>query len=212
MTDAPPSQSQTAAGAPVVASRDARAGYRRVIERIPSRLRIPVLIGSLALMCLGLYGVWSSGNATLQVVCRHNFRSADLAVRVDGNLAFSEHLSGGSRKRFGLFEQVEGNFSRSLALPSGGHLVEVQLKSAEDGFNQTKSSRIQLPSGEVTALQVSTSRNSLSLSYQGPDVSSAGWSRFGDGLQSIAVSLIGAAASAGIGFFVQDYLRSKKTD
>lgn len=209
---APPiNQPEAVAGSPTIAPSDARAGHRRWMERIPPKARIPFLLGSLALVCLVLYGVWSSGNATLQIVCRHNFRSADLAVRVDGNLAFSEHLSGGSRKRFGLFEQVEGNFSRSLALSSGGHLVEVQLKSAEDGFNQTRSSRVQLPRGEVTALQVSTSRNSLSLSYQGPDVSSAGWSRLSDGLKSIATSLIGAAASACIGFFVQNYLRSRKT-
>ena len=183
---------------------------RRALQWVPANARLAVLTGSLVLAVMIAYVAWPGRASTLQIVCRHNFRAADLSVRVDGDLTFSEHLSGAAKKRFGVFAQVEGNFSKSLALASGEHLVEVQLKSVEDGFNQTKSSRVNLPPGEATTLQISTSRNAMSLAYQGPGVSSAEGSRFSDNAVSIFVTIIGSIASAGVGFFVQEFLKSKK--
>ena len=156
------------------------------------------------------YGIWSGATATLQIALRHNLRAADLSVRIDGDLAFSEHLSGANRKRFGVFGQVEGSFSRSLSLSAGEHVVEVQLKSVEDGFNQTKLSRIFVPNGESTTLQVSATRNSLSLAYFGPATEAAGWSRFSGTIASALTTLVGTIATAGIGYWVQEFLRSKK--
>jgi hypothetical protein len=188
----------------------AKTIWQRAVQWIPPKARLAVLTGSLVLAGFGIYSALSSGTSTLQIVCRHNFRAADVSVRVDGALAFSEHLSGAARKRLGVFEQVEGNYSKSLSLSSGEHLVEVRLKSADDGFDQAKSSRVNLPRGEAATLQVSTSRSAMSLAYQGPEVSSAGWSSISGNAISLLVTLIGSAVSAGIGFFVQEFLKSKK--
>src|SRR5262245_16095704 len=87
--------------------------WRRVSGWIPVKARLAVLTGSLVLVAVLLYNVFAAGSATLQVVCRHGFRNADVSVRVDGDVAFTEHISGAARKRLGLFEQVEGNFSKS---------------------------------------------------------------------------------------------------
>jgi hypothetical protein len=60
-------------------------------------------------------------------------------------------------------------------------------------------------------LQVITSRNALSLSYQGPAISSGDWGRFSNGALSVLGMLGGTIASAGVGFFVQEFLKSKRT-
>lgn len=214
MIEAPvqePDAQSAQGGKSPVAGRPAATIWQRAVQWIPPKARLAVLTGSLVLVGFFIHSAWSSGVSTLQVVCRHNFRAADVSVRVDGDLAFSEQISGAAKKRLGLFEQVEGNFSKSVSLPSGEHIVEVRLKSADDGFDQTKSSRVNLSRGEVATLQVSTSRSSMSLAYQGPEVSSAGWSHISSSALSLLVTLMGSIASAGVGFFVQEFLKSRKS-
>jgi hypothetical protein len=215
MIEAPVHESETPAArdgqSPVGGSGvAAKPIWQRALRWIPPKARLAVLTGSLVLAGFGVYSALSSGTSTLQIVCRHNFRAADVSVRVDGALAFSEHLSGAARRRLGVFEQVEGNFSKSVSLSSGEHLVEVRLRSADDGFDQTKSSRVNLPRGQAATLHISTSRSAMSLAYQGPEVSAAGPSSFSDHAISVLVTIMGSAVSAGIGFFVQEFLKSKK--
>jgi len=60
----------------------------------------------------------SSEPGSLNLVCRHNLRTADLSVFVDGRPAFSDQVSGTAKKRFGVFDKkVEGTFSKTFVFP-----------------------------------------------------------------------------------------------
>src|SRR5260370_34465259 len=88
-----------------------------VVQRIPPKARLPVLAGAVVLITLAAYTSLSSGPAVLNVVCRHNFRSAELAILIDGKLSYTDQISGTEKKRFGvgiLGKQVEGTVSKSL--------------------------------------------------------------------------------------------------
>src|SRR5262245_58236172 len=104
-----------------------------LLHWIPAKARTALLMGLCVMVAMLAWIAWSAGESTLQLVCTHSFREADLSVRVDGDLLFSEHLSGASRKRLGVFGSVVGNFSRAVSLPSGEHVVEVHLRSPQEG-------------------------------------------------------------------------------
>ncbi|HEY2842670.1 MAG TPA: hypothetical protein VGJ09_03430 [Bryobacteraceae bacterium] len=183
----------------------------RAIGWIPLKLRIGLTAGAVVLIALGIYAAFLSGSSTLHILVHHNFREADLSLVVDGRVNFTEHLSGSAKKRLGLFEQVNGNFSKTLPLPAGEHLVEVQLRSAADGVNQSRSSRIKILDGQEATLSVSASRNSMNLNFQGASVTpDSSVSNLADHALSLALTVMGSALTAAVGFFVQDFLRSKK--
>jgi hypothetical protein len=183
----------------------------RAIGSIPTKLRIAFAAVAVLLIALGIYAAFVSGASTLHILVHHNFREADLSVVIDGHVNFTEHLAGAAKKRLGLFEQVDGNFSKSLPLASGEHLVEVQLRSAADGVNQSRSSRIKIPDGKEATLSVSASRNSMNLNFQGASVAQdSSVSNLANNAVSLALTVMGSALTAAVGFFVQDFLRSKK--
>jgi len=193
-----------------------RAGGRlgeicaRAMGRIPPKARLAVFTGSLVLIGLVIYGMMSSGQSTLHLLVRHNLRDADLTVVVDGKLALTEHLSGSAKKRLGVFEHVDGTFSKSLAVRSGEHVFQVHLQSSAEGMNQSRVSRINIPSGDEATLSVSATRSTMNISYQGAAVSeSATSSQFTESAVSVFLTIAGSVASAAIGFFVQEFLRSK---
>ncbi|HEX9121322.1 MAG TPA: hypothetical protein VF840_12360, partial [Terriglobales bacterium] len=71
-----------------------------------------MLTASIVLVGIFFYTVLFRPSATLNVVCRHNLRNAELSVLIDGKLAHTEQISGTARKRFGLFDtRIEGAFS-----------------------------------------------------------------------------------------------------
>src|SRR5260370_30418234 len=70
----------------------------QMVQRIPTKARLPVLAGGLVLLALAVYTSLSSGSAILNVVCRHNFRSAELSVLIDGKLSYTGQISGTEKK------------------------------------------------------------------------------------------------------------------
>jgi hypothetical protein len=183
-----------------------------VVQWIPPKARLAVLAGSLVLTGLAVYGVLRSGSATLNLVCRHSLRSADLEVSIDGKLSYADQFSGSPIKRFGLVgKRVEKTYSKSLAVPAGEHVVQVHLSSAADGFDQTKVRRVSLQHGKVSTLLVAAQPDGMSLVFQGSttDQSAGMGSNYLDSLWSLLVMVAGSGVSAGIGFLVQDFLRRK---
>jgi hypothetical protein len=189
------------------------AACERALRWMPPKARLPVLTGSLVLTALAVYMYLSSGSAYLNLVCRHNLQSAGLSVFIDGELTYADQLSGSPMKRFGVFgKRAEKTFSKSLAVPSGEHVVQVNVKSVADGFDQTKLCRFDLPHGKEATLLIAAEKNGMSLVFQGPpraQTEGAG-SGYAETIWSILVTVIGSAASAGIGFYFQEFLRSRK--
>ena len=181
---------------------------------IPQKLGIAAAAALVIILGLVIfYPATTRSLATLNVICRHNLRSADLSLIVDGQTALTQQITGTVKKRFGVLDKrVEGSFSKALTLPSGEHVVQVRVTSASDHFDQSKQLGINLlPHGEGT-IAVSTHSNAIAVVYQGPPVapvqeSSSGYSGT---IRSIAVTILGSAVSALIGFMVQEFLKSKK--
>lgn len=123
------------------------ATCNRVVKLIPPNARLAVLTGSLVLFGLAVYTSLSGGSATLNLICRHDLRSADISVSIDGRTTYTDHISGSPTKLFGIFGKRDKTFSKSLTVPSGEHVVQVHLSSGTDGFDQTKQRELNLLPG-----------------------------------------------------------------
>jgi hypothetical protein len=150
--------------------------------------------------------------ATLNLICRHDLRSADISVSIDGRTTYTDHISASPKKLFAILGKRGETFSKSLTVPSGEHVVQVHLSSATDGFDQTKQRELNFLPGNETTLRIDAQRNGMSLVCPGPATAPTKnlGSAFPDSLRSILVTLLGSAVSAAIGFVVQEFLRSRK--
>jgi hypothetical protein len=195
------------------AVRRVTGALRLVVQWIPRKARLAVCFGLLVLIPLAIYSYLSNGQGDLNLICRHNLQSAELAVTVDGELVYSDQVSGTVKKRFGFLDKkVEGTLSKSLSIPLGRHTVRVSLKSLPDRFDQSKQIAVNLISGREATVTITAQRGDLSLAYEGAPVVSdkAGTPAGSSAIWSILMTAVGAVASAAIGFIVQEFLRSRK--
>jgi hypothetical protein len=190
----------------------AKASFNRIVRLIPSKARVGLLTGSIVLISLAVY-TSLTGSATLNVICRHALRSADISVSIDGKTIYSDHISASPKKFYEILGKRSETFSKSLTVPSGNRLVEVHLTSATDGFDQTRQCELSVPPGKEATLLVEAQQSGMSLVNKGSATASARnlESGYSDSLRSVLVTLLGSGVSAAIGFFVQEFLRSKKT-
>jgi hypothetical protein len=188
------------------------AACRRVLRRIPRKLRVSILTGLVLLLGFVIYTVASAPSATLNLICRHNFRNAELSVFIDGKLDRTESISGIAKKRFGLFDtRIEGTFSKSIAVPAGEHVLQVRVKSAADSFDQSKQCGINIGAGKDATVIVSAQRSGMTLAYSGPPPSATmEGSGYFSYLRTVAATVFGSIVSAAIGFVVQDFMRARK--
>jgi hypothetical protein len=153
-----------------------------------------------------------SGSATLNFSCRHKFRHAELSIWVDGKPAYSGEMNGGVKKRFGLLGRVEGSFKDSMGISAGEHVIQVRVKSVAEGYDQTRRTTANIGEGKENTLLISAERSDLSLTWQRanaqPEPAPASYWRY---LSSILMTMGGSAVSAAIGFFIQEFLRARKT-
>ena len=144
------------------------ATFNRVVQLIPPKARLAVLTGLLVLVGLAVYTSLFGGSATLNLICRHDLRSADISVSIDGRTTYTDHISASPKKLFAILGKRGETFSKSLTVPSGEHVVQVHLSSATDGFDQTKQRELNLLPGNETTLRIDAQRNGMSLVYPGP--------------------------------------------
>ncbi len=190
-----------------------RAIYRQVMQWMPLKARLAVLAGLLGLITLVVYTFWPGRSATLNLICRHNLRTAELSVSVDGKVAFSDQISGDSKRRFGILDKkTEGTYSKSLSVPTGEHVIAVNLKSPAEGFDQTKRCGVSMVPGQEATIQIATQHGGMSLSYQGPKIGTAkdSGSDYSAAIRSVLFTVMGSALSATVGYMVQEFLRSRK--
>jgi|SRR5215472_12629221 len=190
----------------------AKTAWNRVIRIIPTKARLGLLTGSLVLVILAAYTSLSGGSATLNLICRHDLRSADISVSIDGKTIYTDHVSASPKKLYDIIGKRSETFSKPLTVPSGEHVVQVHLSSATDRFDQIKQHDLNLPAGSSATLMVTAQQNGMSLAYEGhvttPTKNLA--STYSDSLRSVLVTLLGSGVSATIGFFVQEFLRTQK--
>ena len=146
------------------------------------------------------------GSASLKVQMQHSFRSAQMSVWVDGDLACSEHLTGSQRRRFGLLPAgIGGNFSRLLQVPAGRHTVKVRV-SSDEGYDNTGSITGDFPQDSQVSLQVSPRRSGdLGMVWQGMSTMAAesGPAWYVKYASSLLMTAVGSLVSAVMAYVVK---------
>jgi len=177
------------------------------------KARTALLLGALAAILLGVSAAIFLPSATLQLVCRHDFRSAELTVSIDGEVVHTEALTGTVRKWFGVLDKTEGSYATSLSVGAGRHVVGVRLRAP--GYDRVRSIEGEFSRGKESTLSIDAVRG-LSLAWRGAgsggaaaDPPSAAASVF-KYAGSIVMTIFGSIVSASIGVLVQDYLRARK--
>lgn len=147
------------------------------------------------------------GSASLKVQMQHSFRSAQVSVWVDGDLACSEHLAGSMRRRFGLLPAgIGGNFSRLLQVSAGRHTVKVRITS-DDGYDNSGSITGDFPKDSQVSLQVSPRRSGdLGMVWQGMSTMTAesGPAWYVKYTGSLLMTAVGSLVSALMAYAVKE--------
>ena len=179
---------------------------------IPPKARLAALGGLLALVAFVAYNALSGGPATLNLVCHHDLRSADIQVFMDGKSIYADHIAYGPKRFFGVIGKKASIFSKSLTVPAGDHIVRVHLISAEDRFDQAAEQQLNLPRASENTLLIDAERGGMSIVNKSLIVPESDPGSSYSGLfRSMLVMAFGSAVSAAIGFVVQEFLRSKKS-
>src|SRR5258706_9216470 len=189
-----------------------RARISDAVGRLSPKARFALSLAGVAVVLLGIAAVWSLPSATLRLVCRHDFRSADLTVSVDGEVVHTGAVTGAVRKWFGVFERTEGSYGTAVRVSSGRHLVAVRLRAP--GYDRTRSIQGDFSRGQKSTLSIDSGRD-LSLAWRvtggasapEPGSPSSSWLKYAS---SILLTIFGSIVSASIGVVVQDFLRSRK--
>ncbi|MCI0537955.1 MAG: serine/threonine protein kinase [Verrucomicrobiales bacterium] len=104
--------------------------------------------------------VWSwlafalAPKTTLSFSVRHDLRSGEFSVWVDGWKVSGGDLQGTESKRLGVFRSVEGSFSTVVNVPVGKRVVRVRVATADGGYDQTREIEADFVAGEEATLFV----------------------------------------------------------
>ena len=189
-----------------------RARLSSEVGRLSAKARFALSLALVAVVLLGISALMSLPSATLRLVCRHDFRSAEITVSIDGDVIHAGTVTGASRKWFGVFEKTGGSYSATVPVGSGRQLVVVRLRAP--GYDRTRSIQGDFSRGKVSTLSVD-SGGDLSLAWRAtagasaaePEAPSSPWLKY---VGSILLTIFGSIVSASIGVLVQDFLRSRK--
>ena len=186
--------------------------YRRAVDlfaRLPLTGRLVLgLVGVFAIL-VAVHMAMTPKDSTLRLKVQHSFRSGQLWVWVDDDLAYSGKLTGAAKKRFGLIpDSVQGNLSETLQVPSGSHQVKVRA-SAEDGTVQEDTISGDFSRKSQRTLSASVRHSDISLSWQGgaapvPETETAGASWFSRYASSLFLTAAGSIISALTGFALKE--------
>src|SRR5262245_52110803 len=189
-----------------------RTGVQAVMRPLSARARLAVSLGAVASLLLGIAVILLLPSATLNVVCRHDFRSVDLTVAVDGDVVLTETLTGSVKKWLGVVEKAGGSYTRAIPVSSGKHAIQVRMRAP--GYDSTRTIRGDFARGKEYVLSVDPGRDlSLSLRNTGGEAVTAAasggdsWMSYG---RSLLLTMFGSIVSATIGVYVQAFLRSRK--
>jgi hypothetical protein len=200
------------------------AGSR--VARIPKKALIVLGLFMLAALLLALHTALTRKDSSLRLKVQHSFRSAQLSVWLDGDLAYSGRLVGSSRKKLGFFESVQGSLSETFNVSSGVHEVRVRVVNG-DGTAQENTIRGEFTGNSQRTLSVVARGDDVSMNWLGDSSGAAsasaaasetqppsqGWFRRYAG--SVLLSIVGSIMSACIGYAIRELpkkIASRKAD
>src|SRR4051794_34492923 len=195
-----------------------RLGFRKM----PLWTRYGAITILLIAIIFIIYAAIPIEEAHLQLICQHNFRSAQLSVLVDGSVVYSSNVNAASKKRLGIFPKGQSGpeiFSKLIDVPTGRHVVQIRMSAPDDGFDQARSAAADFTSARESILQVNAMRrNTLAVNFDGATTSAAATNASSapdprplpkNGI-TIVFSILGTMLSASISFLVQEFWRSHK--
>ena len=171
-----------------------------------------------AALLMALHTVMVAKDATLRLKVQHGFRSAQLQVWIDDDMAYSGKLTGSAKKKFGILPDVQGTLSETLEVPSGSHKVKVRVTS-DDGNIQEDTVNADFTRNAQRTLSVVARRSDVSLNWQGttasapdPPPASSGW--FARYASTLILTAAGSIISALTGYAVRElpaHIRSRQS-
>jgi hypothetical protein len=155
------------------------AQSRDWLARLPAKARIVLGLFLFAALLMALHTALTGKDARLHLTVQHGFRTANLSVWIDSDLAYSSKLVGSTKRKFGVIPaSVQGSLSDILPVTAGTHQIRVQIES-EDG--STQEDRLSGDFGRNTEreLSVSARPSGLSLGWRATNAatssSNSGW-------------------------------------
>jgi hypothetical protein len=195
-----------------------RLGFRKM----PLWTRYGAITILLIAIIFVVYAAIPIEEAHLQLICQHNFRSAQLSVLVDGSVVYSSNVNVAAKKRLGILPKGQSGpeiFSKLIDVPTGRHVVQIRMSAPDDGFDQARSAAADFTSDRESILQVNaTRRNTLAVNFDGATTSAVATNASStpdshplpkNGI-TIVFSILGTMLSASISFLVQEFWRSHK--
>ena len=179
---------------------------RAWLARLPAQARIILGLFLLAAILMALHTASTGKDASLHLTLQHGFRSADLSLWVDGDLAYSGKLRGSTKKKFGLIPgSVYGRLSEIVPVSAGTHRIRVQVK-AEDGSTQQDTLTGNFAANSERELSVSARPNGVSLAWQASNASgpSSGSGWFARYAGALCLTIGGSIISAITGFALRE--------
>ena len=179
------------------------------IRRVPLKARILLGLFLLAALLMAIHTALTAKDASLHVKLQHGFRSAQVSLWVDGDLAFSGRITGAAKRKFGLIptDAQQGSLSQIIPLRSGQHNIRVRVQP-DDATVQEDSISGDFASDAERDLAVTARHNGLALSWQGtssapPETTSVfAWlSRYA---ASLFLTITGSIMSALAGYAIRE--------
>ena len=184
------------------------------IQRLPRKQRLAGAVLAMLLIGFLIFSFTTSDSTKLNIVCQHNFRSAELSIWIDSNLVYSGNVSGSVKKRFGWLGSSKGKgLYKTVNVPSGRHTLQVRVNAAAERYDQTKTMAVAFAENQDNSLSISAGNRGLYLMSRGSaniSVESDSSTSYGKYVSSVLISLFGSGMSAAIAFLVQEFLRSQK--
>jgi hypothetical protein len=218
-------QPQTSVSASDTATPMRWQALRVRFRKMPGWTRYGVITLLLIATIFAVYAAVPVEQARLQIICQHNFHSAQLSVLLDGSVVYGGNMNVASRKRLGILPKGQSGpeiFSKVIDVPTGKHVVQVRISAQGEGFDQARTAAADFTPDRESILQINaTRRNTLVVNFEGATSSTAEATtaatasdshplpKSGSGI-TIVFSILGTMLSASISFLVQEFWRSHK--
>ena len=189
---------------------------REWLARIPAKAQIVLGLFLVAAILLGLHTVMAGKDSSLHLALQHTFRSADVSVWIDDDLAYSGKLKGSVKKKFGLIPgSVQGSLSEIVPITAGIHQIRIRVVS-EDGSSQQSSLSGDFARDAVRELSASARPSGLSLAWLATNAAgSAGQSWFARYANALFLTIAGSIISAITGFALRElpgHIRARQVE
>ena len=148
-------------------------------SRLPAKARVVLGLFLFAAILMALHTALSGKDASLHLTVQHSFRSANLSLWIDDDLAYSGALNGSIKKKFGLIpSSVQGSLSEVVPISAGAHKIRVQVES-DEGTTQQEVLSGDFARNTERELSVSARPSGLSIAWRATTASSSpsgsGW-------------------------------------